>query len=224
MSDTIRFPGSDVKVFFMALCVQCDHAMPFGTERERTEWALAHSGNSSHVVYGAVDVRPDPKVIVRDQKHEGTPYTIEDVENMLMANTMHGARAMLGMKLPSFTFGTQRPPTNREVPSYGYTEAFAKANPSFPRHHTTNREPGTVTITPNIPAPEGVEKGSGHPRKKRQSRHRRAKAEAREKDRSGRNPGIDNTGADTSIVMSGPDRLMAKGAGRITARGKNGTR
>lgn len=53
----LRFDG-DVAVFYMAICQQCDIALPHPTEMSREMWATGHRGTGHTVTY-ALDVRPD---------------------------------------------------------------------------------------------------------------------------------------------------------------------
>lgn len=53
----LRFEG-DVAVFYMAICTQCDMALPHPTEMAREMWATAHR-STGHVIAYALDVRPD---------------------------------------------------------------------------------------------------------------------------------------------------------------------
>jgi hypothetical protein len=64
----VRFDG-DATVFYVAICQQCDMAIPFGSEAERKAWLDEHSQvffeGKRHVVKVAVDVRPDPVTSAR---------------------------------------------------------------------------------------------------------------------------------------------------------------
>lgn len=53
----LRFDG-DVAVFYMAICKQCDMALPHPTEMAREVWATGHC-TTGHAVTYALDVRPD---------------------------------------------------------------------------------------------------------------------------------------------------------------------
>lgn len=54
-----RFKGAPA-VFFMAVCQNCDIALPFETDAQRWGWTSTHI--ASHVVEFAVDIRPDPRM------------------------------------------------------------------------------------------------------------------------------------------------------------------
>lgn len=53
----LRFDG-DVAVFYMAICKQCDMALPHPTEMSREMWATGHQA-TGHAITFALDVRPD---------------------------------------------------------------------------------------------------------------------------------------------------------------------
>lgn len=53
----VRFPGN-ANVFYVAICEQCQMAMPFGSEKHRYDWIIEHA-KTGHTLKTAVDVRPD---------------------------------------------------------------------------------------------------------------------------------------------------------------------
>lgn len=54
----VRFDGN-VTVFFVAICEQCQMALPFPTEKDRGDYIVEHV-KTGHALKLAVDVRPDP--------------------------------------------------------------------------------------------------------------------------------------------------------------------
>lgn len=57
-----RFRG-EPKVFFMAVCDECDMAMPFDAPLERDVWTFNHITGTGHSVSPALDVRGDAEVL-----------------------------------------------------------------------------------------------------------------------------------------------------------------
>lgn len=55
----VRFAG-EPSIFYMAICRDCDMAMPFDCAAARDQWARLHGDGTEHGVEKAVDVRPAP--------------------------------------------------------------------------------------------------------------------------------------------------------------------
>ena len=60
----VRF-GGEPAIFFMAICRECGHALPFGIVGQRDEWIYTHVTATNHTVSVAVDVRPAPNSTVQ---------------------------------------------------------------------------------------------------------------------------------------------------------------
>ena len=75
----VRFSGH-ASVYFVALCHECDLAMPFATEHLRHGWMWDHATGTGHQIDVAVDVRLErrhPMVVVPEmleQPAEWTPF------------------------------------------------------------------------------------------------------------------------------------------------------